>query len=145
MVEGYLAFARGEEGEALAPTDLAALIEEVAETVRRSGGEVETILKSRPIIAIRPQAIRRALANLMENARRYAGRMQVTLGNGLGGAAIVLEDDGPGIPVDEREDVFRPFYRHRRVAQPRDRRRRPRNADRKRHRAKPRRDDRARR
>jgi two-component system osmolarity sensor histidine kinase EnvZ len=111
MVEGYLAFARGEEGEALTPTDLAALIEEVAETVRRSGGDVETIFKGRPLIAIRPQAIRRALANLMENARRYAGRMQVTLASGKQGVEIVLDDNGPGIPVDEREDVFRPFYR----------------------------------
>jgi two-component system osmolarity sensor histidine kinase EnvZ len=111
MVEGYLAFARGEEGEALAPTDLALLVEDVAETVRRSGGEVEVILKARPVVSLRAQAIRRALANLMENARRYAGRMQISLSAGKNGAEIVLEDNGPGIPVDEREDVFRPFYR----------------------------------
>ncbi len=111
MVEGYLAFARGEGDEAARETDLAELIEDVAATMRRQGADVEIASESRLVATVRREALRRCLANLAGNAVRHGSK--VTLGARHAGTAIELtvDDDGPGIPPSERETVFRPFHR----------------------------------
>ena len=111
MVEGYLAFARGEEEESAIPTDIAGLIEEAADAVRRSGGDIAITCKARPVLVVRRMALKRCLANLLENARRYATHTQVTLTAGKIDVEITIDDDGPGIAPDQREAVFRPFHR----------------------------------
>ena len=111
MVEGYLAFARGEEEESAVSTDLAGLVEETADAVRRSGGQAKVRLDGRPVMSIRRLAMKRCLANLAENARRYASRMEISCTAGPVAAEITIDDDGPGIPAEARSDVFRPFYR----------------------------------
>ncbi|KJS38349.1 MAG: ATPase [Rhodospirillaceae bacterium BRH_c57] len=113
MIEGYLAFARGDGHETVAPVDLAALVEMVASRFRRADGAVETIGTAfgEVIVPIRHNALDRALSNLVSNALRYAGRVRITLRPGSGAAELWVEDDGPGIPADKREDVFRAFTR----------------------------------
>ena len=111
MVEGYLAFARGEEEETAASTDIAALIEETADGVKRSEGSISLDLPVRPVLVVRRMALKRCLANLLENARRYADHTNVTVLSTEVGVQIVIDDDGPGIPATHRVDVFRPFYR----------------------------------
>lgn len=114
MIEAYLAFARGEGEEAPLPTDIAALVTEVAANGRRTGKPVSlsiaAILNSTPI-TVRPNDLRRCLANLLGNALRYADRAWVAVGRTGGQLEIVIDDDGPGIPENRREDVFRPFFR----------------------------------
>jgi len=62
-------------------------------------------------VACRPSVIRRAVANLVDNAVKYGGSARVNLRREAEHVAIVVDDDGPGIPVSEQEKVFAPFYR----------------------------------
>jgi two-component system osmolarity sensor histidine kinase EnvZ len=111
MVEGYLDFARGEgEGEPR-DADLVALIEEAVAAARRGGAEITTALPEGGILPIRTDAMRRCLVNLLNNARHYGSHVWVTALAVKGGLDIIIDDDGPGIPEAERENVFRPFFR----------------------------------
>lgn len=111
MVDAYLAFARGDGGETSTPTDIKAILEELkADTERR--GEAATLhVEGDPIVVARPAAIKRLLANLVGNAQRYGKILAFSLVNDGESMIVHVDDDGPGIPVERREDAFRPFYR----------------------------------
>ena len=109
MIEGYLAFARGEGAERVRPVDLAAIVEEVCNSARRGGAPVELSAGERVDMPLRPDAIRRAITNLIDNARRHATAIAVALQAQRRQVQILIDDDGPGIPPDRRESVFRPF------------------------------------
>ncbi len=110
MVDGYLAFARGEGAEQARPTDLAAMLGEVAAAANRGGARVEVATPPALVLKLRADAVRRALTNLVDNARRHAGK--IVLSAQPSGARLVqvtIDDDGPGIPPERREGVFRAF------------------------------------
>ena len=111
MIEGYLAFARGEEGEEPAPTDLAALLDEVVASGRRKGGAIELGAVERMTLSLRRGAFKRCLTNLADNAMRHGGHVSVGVARNGDAVEITIDDDGPGIPEDEREEVFKAFYR----------------------------------
>ena len=113
MVEGYLAFARGEGTEAAVTTDIKALITDFAMGERRGGVLLELEVTRDPIrpLEVKPQSIKRALANFVSNARRYAKTVRITLEASEDTYEILVDDDGPGIPEAERGHVFKPFYR----------------------------------
>ena len=111
MVQGYLDFARGEGPEQPRDTDLVLLIEEAAAAARRDGGEISLALPEEHVLPLRPDAIRRCLGNLLGNARRYGSHIWVTALAAGDGVDVLIDDDGPGIPAGERENVFRPFFR----------------------------------
>jgi len=110
MIDGYLAFARGEGAEQAATTDLAAILEDVAAGARRSGARVELTAPDELILPLRPEAMKRAFTNLVDNARRHARRVVLTASRlNDRNVVVTVDDDGPGIPADRRESVFRPF------------------------------------
>jgi two-component system osmolarity sensor histidine kinase EnvZ len=111
MIEAYLAFARGEGGEATRSSDLVALVEDVAAKLRRDGGQLTVSFDDDLVMPLRASAVSRCLANLMGNAVRYANRLAVAVRRDGDAAEVVIDDDGPGIPPDQREIVFKPFYR----------------------------------
>ena len=111
MLEGYLAFARGDSGETATPTDLGAMLEDMRADAERHGAAVFLKVKGPLGVAVRPLAIRRCLANLLGNAQRYGRRVEMC---GLREGKFVwvhVDDDGPGVPLSAREEVFRPFVR----------------------------------
>ena len=63
------------------------------------------------VVPVRRHAFKRAVANLVNNAARFAEHVNVSAARHNGALTVAVEDDGPGIPEAEREDVFRPFYR----------------------------------
>ncbi len=110
MIGGYLAFARGEGTEQAEPVNLCVVLEEVAAGARRAGARVELNVPPALTIPLRADAVKRAVTNLVDNARRHARR--VTLGaetSGTRSVQVTVDDDGPGIPPGRRESVFRPF------------------------------------
>ena len=112
MIEGYLAFARGEGGETAAETDLDALIDSALAGARRRGAALALVNRApglRP--TLRAGAVKRALVNLIDNALRYGRRAQLTVAREGGALALTLDDDGPGVPEASREEVFKPFFR----------------------------------
>jgi two-component system osmolarity sensor histidine kinase EnvZ len=111
MVDAYLAFARGEEGEKAVPTDIGKLITDQVGEALRDGQQIDLHIADSLEMELRPQSVRRCLANIMSNAGRYANNLSVRAGRRGQDYEIVFDDDGPGIPADKREDVFKPFYR----------------------------------
>ena len=111
MLEAYLAFARGDAGEQAAPTNMAVLLNELRADAERQGHPCEVNFVGDPIVTVRPDAFRRCLLNLVTNAGRYANRLQIIGAHEGRWLIIHIDDDGPGVPVDQREDVFKPFVR----------------------------------
>jgi two-component system osmolarity sensor histidine kinase EnvZ len=113
LVDEFLSFAQGEAatGESV-PVDPLALVQGVVEDATRGGLDVTLArVSGRGEIALRPLAVRRALENLIANAVRYGSRAEVSVDLGPDALAIAVEDDGPGIPPDRRDDALKPFAR----------------------------------
>ena len=111
MLEAYLAFARGDLGEQSAPTDMAAFLDELRADAERHGHKASVVFHGQPIVTVRPAAFKRCLANLVSNAARFAPSIAITGHRDHRWLTVTIDDDGPGIPADMREDVFKPFLR----------------------------------
>lgn len=111
MVEGYLAFARGEGSEDPVPTDLGDLLADVVGGAQRAGGDIKLATNGALTVPVRPAALKRCLANLVGNAMRYGKHVLVSAARTGSTVEITVDDDGPGIPSAQREEVFRPFRR----------------------------------
>ena len=107
MLDEYLAFASGEEGEK--PEELR--LDHITRTVAERIDGAAVIEATEISLTVRPMALTRTLTNLMSNAVGYGDRCQVSLVKGPKMAEILIDDDGPGISEDHREDAFRPFHR----------------------------------
>jgi two-component system osmolarity sensor histidine kinase EnvZ len=112
MIDEYLAFARGEASEAAEPVNVRTLIEEVCEGARRTGAEVEVSADPTLMATLRPNAVKRALSNLVMNAAVHGEKIKVAAEvSPSGPLQFTVDDDGPGIPPDRYEEAFKPFQR----------------------------------
>jgi two-component system osmolarity sensor histidine kinase EnvZ len=112
MVEAYLAFARGESAEEVPEeTDVAALVEEVANGFRHDGTAVDLDVGRDLTVALRPASFKRCLMNVLANATRHARHVWVSAERRGHAVEIRIDDNGPGIPPDQREAVFKAFFR----------------------------------
>jgi signal transduction histidine kinase len=112
MTEATLAFAREDaDAEPLRSVDLNALVESLSDDLAAMGKDVTFTGEERLPYPCRPTALRRAIGNLVENAVRYGDRARVALAATLEGPLITVDDDGPGIPADRIEEVYKPFVR----------------------------------
>jgi len=114
MLEDYLAFAKGDGGEEAKPTNLKELLEEIVDDASIYACSIELkIRKSKGdiILPLKRQALKRAIMNLVTNAARFGDRIIIRVAPEGRWVRIEVDDDGPGIPENERENVFRPFYR----------------------------------
>lgn len=111
MIASYLSFARGEGTEEPQLTDMVQLIEDAVSAASRAGTKFLSvqISASLPDMIIRTTSIRRVLTNILENARRYGGKVQLQAQPKEKGIAILIDDDGPGIPEKEQEKAFIPY------------------------------------
>ncbi|WP_371421203.1 ATP-binding protein [Tardiphaga sp.] len=111
MLEAYLAFARGDSGEQAQPTDMAAALEELRSDAERNGHKATVTFHGLPIVTVKPAAFKRCLGNLVSNAARHANDIAITGHRDHRYLTVTVDDDGPGIPADMREEVFKPFLR----------------------------------
>jgi signal transduction histidine kinase len=112
LIDSTLAFARNDaRREPRRLVDLGVLVGDVCEDASDAGGEVSYAGQRGIDIPCRPTDIRRAVANLVDNAVKYGGCVRVDVVRDAGRVTIVVDDDGPGIPPEDQEKVFAPFYR----------------------------------
>jgi len=113
MVDEFLAFARGDAMEDAVPVDPVALVQEIADEAARAGQPLRLGRLDWPggTIRLRPHAVRRALDNLIGNAVRHGTVAELSLAAGERMLRFSVEDDGPGIPRELREEAMQPFRR----------------------------------
>lgn len=113
MVDEFLSFARGDAMEDMETTDAVALITRVVDDAARIGGAVRLMAVEGEValVQMRFHAVSRAVANLIGNAMRHGKKVEVRLIFADRTLRVVVEDDGPGIPADRREEALRPFTR----------------------------------
>jgi len=107
-----LDFLRADDAhEALQPVDVCALLETLRDDAAELGQQIEiTTCQLQPYPA-RPIALKRCVSNLINNAIKYGGNAQVSANETEDALMVVVTDSGPGIPEDQLESVFEPFYR----------------------------------
>lgn len=111
MLEGYLAFARGDSAEQAAPTHIAALLEELRGEAERQDHKATVSFTGQPVVIVKPAAFKRCVGNLVSNAARHADSIAISGHRDHRWLTVTIDDDGPGIPQDMREEVFKPFLR----------------------------------
>ena len=112
MIDEYLAFARGEGGEAVDTVNLRDLIDDVTRGAVRAGAKVSVEADPALNVRVRPNALKRALSNLVGNAAAHGEHVSISAAMcTAGGVEIAVDDDGPGIPEDRFEEAFTPFSR----------------------------------
>ena len=114
MLEDYLAFAKGDGGEEAKPTNLRELMQEIYDDSQMYGANIELKMRKRKgdlILPLKRQALKRAITNLVTNAARFGDKVIIRAATEGQWVRIEVDDNGPGIPPSERENVFRPFYR----------------------------------
>ncbi len=106
----YLNFARGEGGEQSAPTEMLPLLEDLCTAARRAGANISLITEHQLTATLRAEAMRRALTNLIDNARRHGTHIWLSAHRTAETTVqIIIDDDGPGIPTAKRETLLKPF------------------------------------
>ena len=116
MIEGYLAFARGEGTETPIATDLENLIDEVVAAEKRDGSKINLTLNIQNLqkLEVRPQAIKRALTNLISNSINYGkekGTTEIGIEHKNGKVLLTINDNGEGISKDNMSRLFERFFR----------------------------------
>ncbi|MFM8701936.1 MAG: ATP-binding protein [Hyphomicrobiales bacterium] len=111
MLEAYLAFARGEAAEQAVETDIGDMLDALKSDSERNGRKTSITLSGNPFAIVRPDSFKRCLSNLVENAARHGNSIAITANHDDRWLLVCIDDDGPGIPVERREDVFKPFVR----------------------------------
>ena len=111
MLEEYLAFARGQVSEETIEADVSVLVAETVDAARRSDPDIALEAEADIRANVRPGVFKRGIANLIANACAYGSRCEVSVRRLRRRLEIIVDDDGPGIPEDKREEAFKPFSR----------------------------------
>ncbi|MBW8814739.1 MAG: HAMP domain-containing protein [Caulobacterales bacterium] len=112
MIAATLAFVRDatRPGERT-PLELSSLVESLCDEMAETGAATEAEAGEKVVLEGDPMALRRLVANLLENAVKFGGRARARVFADAGHAVVEIDDDGPGIPPQDTERVFEPFYR----------------------------------
>lgn len=111
MLEGYLAFARGEGKEPFKKVEVSNLVKKIVQNMRKNHPNIDLHVEQKQEIMLRPNDFSRCISNIIGNANRYAKYTKVNIGVRNNFLEITVDDDGPGIPEKNRNDVFKAFFR----------------------------------
>jgi signal transduction histidine kinase len=112
LIDSVLQLFRGQHAQpALQRTDVAALVQSMADDLAETGADVRADAPAPAVVAADPPSLRRVLDNLVGNGLRYGQRVRVTVHRDADTVRVRIDDDGPGIPADQLESVFEPFVR----------------------------------
>ncbi|MBY0611814.1 MAG: HAMP domain-containing protein [Beijerinckiaceae bacterium] len=111
MLEAYLAFARGDASESAVELDFSSMLDDLKRETEAIGTPVSVEMSGEPIVKVRPDAFKRMLSNLVANAARFGSMIELRASHDARWLTVTVDDDGPGIPASNRDEVFRPFVR----------------------------------
>ena len=111
MIDGYLAFAKGEESERAITKNLDNVLKEIVSNLRKEKARITLKTNTNLKISLRINSFKRCIDNIINNAFRYAKNIKIESKKIDGNAIISIDDDGVGIPKGSRDDVFKPFFR----------------------------------
>ena len=115
MLDEYLEFARGEGGERAEPSELGGIVAEAANAATRARNvtpsHVSLELPQHLALTVKRHALKRCFTNLIDNGLKYGRNVSVSLRRDERHVEILVDDDGPGIPENRREEALRPFHR----------------------------------
>jgi two-component system osmolarity sensor histidine kinase EnvZ len=112
VIQQFLDYARLDENEAMQPTDLKSLVQEVAQQFSAQARSLTLDVRDVSALPVRPLLMKRALSNLLDNAIKYGGgEITVHLKQDENKVVLAVEDRGTGIPAAQRASVKRPFVR----------------------------------
>ena len=112
MISEYLSFAKNNIVEPMSKVDLNKLFHEIIEQFKSSKFRIKLKISPKIInFKLRPQSFKRAIVNIISNAQRYANNSEIIIKKSEDTLLIFIDDDGPGIVIESREDVLKPFYR----------------------------------
>ena len=110
MLNGYLAFVKGEGDETAVDVNIYKMVKDIAK--RFAPKKIKCFAKETTlVIRAKEQALRRAVTNIVANACRYGKKVEIRVEQINKKVRIIVDDNGPGIPINKREEVFRAFYR----------------------------------
>ena len=109
MLNEYLQFASSSSEEKTETFDISELLESTV--IRYEKKEITTDIPERVFLDGRKNLIRRCFNNLIDNSIKYSNNILISLKKSANSIIIIIDDDGPGIPKNERENVFKPFYK----------------------------------
>lgn len=111
MLEGYIAFVRGDGGEVTEPQDIHDVLKSLVAVMKRTGLRLKLDCPADLSAPVKLDAFRRCISNLVSNAARFAKNVELSARIEGRHLLVIVDDDGPGIAAEKREDVFRPFFR----------------------------------
>jgi two-component system, OmpR family, osmolarity sensor histidine kinase EnvZ len=111
MLEGYIAFVRGDGDERSNEVDIADVLHSIANDLERSGQRILVDVVGPLYASVKSDALKRCIGNLAGNAARHAATVRLSASRAGPHLMVIVDDDGPGIAPEEREAVFRPFVR----------------------------------
>ena len=109
MLNEYLEFSRHQKNEDTEIVNLKDIIKDILEKYENKN--IISKIENNVEINIRPNSIKRCLANLIDNGLAYGKKVEIIVKKTLNHIVIFIDDDGPGIPENERQNVMKPFYR----------------------------------
>jgi len=109
MLNEYLEFSSQQKSEETELINLNYVIKDIIKKYESS--QINLFLEENPKINIRPNSIKRCLINLIDNALAYGKKAEIFTKKTMNDIIILIDDDGPGIPEDEYQNVLKPFYR----------------------------------
>ncbi len=111
MLEEYLAFAKGEDGEIDTLVDLNELVDEIVTDTRRKGKSVDLQASGDIVLPLKRRSIKRCIMNLVDNAVSYGDQVAISIWRSRKSIEVAVDDNGPGIPDEKLEEAFKPFGR----------------------------------
>jgi len=109
MLNEYLEFAQYQKSEKTVLMNLNYVIKDIVK--KYEGKQINLFLEENPEIDIRPNSMKRCLINLIDNALAYGQKIEIFTKKMMNSMVILIDDDGPGIPESEHQNVLKPFYR----------------------------------
>ncbi|MEN8237056.1 MAG: ATP-binding protein [Pseudomonadota bacterium] len=108
MIDSYLAFAKGDDQEASRSVIVRQFLDEIVVPAKAN---IEIDCNPDTEISLKRQSMKRCIVNLLENAQHHASHIWIRVISSNQWLTILVEDNGPGIPPEKRQRVFKPFYR----------------------------------